>query len=190
MYAVEKRKKWDSKTQRRIIVGYSDTVKGHRVWLAEARSVKTYRDVKVLNENVEREAVIFKSTNERQDEDKSEQSKKPESHDQEEEFQDASDTLEPEDISDKEETVEEMVSDDESSNKSEMTDDEAEWKAPVCMKPNTDLIDWVQCDQCLSWYHNQYVRVQRQDVENREYNCDNCEATSETTLVSEEPSSY
>ncbi|CAG9565764.1 unnamed protein product [Danaus chrysippus] len=44
----EKRKKWDKKAKKMFLVGYSESIKGYRLYDPEARDVITARDVVVM----------------------------------------------------------------------------------------------------------------------------------------------
>lgn len=150
------------------------------VWFLGTRKIEAFRDIKFLNESPNNEAVIkFTSTEENH-------------HDQEdqEQYEDVTDIREPEDSSDEDKTLRENGSDDEESNESLVTDDEDECRAPKCIKPKTHIINWVQFDQCQSWYHTQCVGIQLKDVENQEYICGRCANTDARILVCEEPTNF
>ncbi|XP_038062608.1 uncharacterized protein LOC119733100 [Patiria miniata] len=50
--------------------------------------------------------------------------------------------------------------------------------ATVCKRPDTDPVDWVQCDLCQSWYHLKCVNLSRRRAEAMPvYTCTKCKKT-------------
>lgn len=56
--AKEKRKKWDKKTTKCILIGYPDNIKGYRVFNPETRNVTTSRDVIIIEKESKSENLI------------------------------------------------------------------------------------------------------------------------------------
>ncbi|KAG7301017.1 hypothetical protein JYU34_015390 [Plutella xylostella] len=54
----QRRLKWDRKAAKYILVGYSENIKGYKLYQPESNSFTTSRDIRVLNEGVETDAVI------------------------------------------------------------------------------------------------------------------------------------
>ncbi|KAJ8018861.1 hypothetical protein HOLleu_42921 [Holothuria leucospilota] len=47
-----------------------------------------------------------------------------------------------------------------------------------CLKPTTEIIDWIQCDQCLKWFHDECVGVDPELAEGLNFQCDKCKCTN------------
>ena len=47
--------------------------------------------------------------------------------------------------------------------------------AVVCRNPNRDIIDWIQCDTCMGWYHYLCVSISQRRAETMQtYKCPQC----------------
>ena len=60
--------------------------------------------------------------------------------------------------------------------------------ASRCVRPDEELIDWIQCDDCDNWYHQTCVNIDPQEAEDLDrYSCPSCvgkEGSEEEPLVS------
>ncbi|CAG5027406.1 unnamed protein product [Parnassius apollo] len=65
----EKRKKWDSKGEKGVMVGYGETVKGYRIYFSHRNDVELKRDVVFLEkeQNYSEIEVKFNYTEENND---------------------------------------------------------------------------------------------------------------------------
>jgi hypothetical protein len=46
--------------------------------------------------------------------------------------------------------------------------------SPNCVKPIDDVVDWVQCDTCDSWFHDVCVGITAEGAESSEFLCVQC----------------
>jgi hypothetical protein len=54
----EKRHKWDMKSEKCILIGYSEDIKGYRIYNPSTQAITTSRDVIIMNENNSHEKEI------------------------------------------------------------------------------------------------------------------------------------
>ena len=49
-----------------------------------------------------------------------------------------------------------------------------------CLKPTTEIIDWIQCNQCLRWFHDECVGVDPELAKEMDFLCDRCNCNKGT----------
>ncbi|XP_014249418.1 lysine-specific demethylase lid-like [Cimex lectularius] len=58
-------------------------------------------------------------------------------------------------------------------------DDDEDCALPNCLRPVGVKVDWVQCDQCLCWYHLLCIKLKKSDVkEDQDFFCHECKKNS------------
>lgn len=91
----ERRRKWDSKGEKGLMIGYGEHVKGYRVYFPERNCIDTKRDVVFLNQDVckENESTVMLGLNDLLIQDEHQETKKVSEITEDKETQSNSDTL-------------------------------------------------------------------------------------------------
>lgn len=196
----EHRKKWDLKAEEGVMVGYSQEVKGYRIWFPQHNKIEARCDIKFLQDNQE-ENMTTKLSNEEMSALQSWGIKLStyEEDQQTEVPDDASDDI----ISvDDASTSDDVISvndastsaDDYNSVDSRTVDstDGNRCRAIVCLHPKERLTTWICCDLCDNWYHMVCVGADAGTAAGQ-YVCIMCEDNHNApavALVSDEPENY
>lgn len=132
------RQKWDAKAKMGIFIGYSEELKGYRIWLEEQNKVEIHRDVFFKIETTstvttQKGGKVEKLTGVKEIEEEKEEEKKPENSDE---------TLEESDDQEEEEEENESINGDESQRRSELVGDlEQDQEEPEQAQLNRRLRD-------------------------------------------------